>query len=173
MIKISCKCTSKYNSKRIDNIIKKLPKVVGLGVENAIQETQKYALHLKPGKDQGILFEMLNTDTNEIKGRVYTDTEVFPWAWFVEYGTGKYAELEHIGTSKTFIESGFEYWFIPVGKVSEALNYPIINIKGTLFYLAHGVPARPYMRPASFERRDQNVENVEKEISKMLQEVCR
>lgn len=174
MVKIRCKVKGLENlDKKLNTIINKLPQTTKQGIENAIKGTCEYALHLKKGKKEGILFEMVSTDTQEIKGRVYTDIETFPHSWFLEYGTGIWAEQPHIGTSKTFIESGFEYWFIPVNKVERPLHYPIITIKGSQFYLAHGVQSQPFMRPAEFERRDQNIDEVQKEIYKMLKEVCK
>lgn len=174
MVKIKCKIKGLDSlNKKLNTMIRKLPQTTAIGIENAIKGTCEYALHLKRGKNEGILFEMLNIGTKEIKGRVYTDTNTFPHSWFLEYGTGIWAEQPHIGTSKTFIESGFEYWFIPVNKVERTLHYPIINIKGSEFYLAHGMQSQPFMRPAGFERIDSNTEEVEKQIYKMLEEVCK
>lgn len=163
----------KNNYKNIQKIINNLPKTVEEGILEAVKNTCEYALSLKKGKKEGILFEIVETSSKEVKGRVYTDVNTFPHAWFLEYGTGKYAELPHIGTTKTFIESGYEYWFIPVAKVTGTLNYPIITIQGTQFYIAHGVQSEPYMRPAEFQRRDSNVEDVEKAIYNMLVQVTK
>ena len=49
---------------------------------------------------------------------------------------GQYAEQEHIGTTKHFVESGYTEWYIPVNKVGRKLNYPIITIKEQQFYVA-------------------------------------
>ena len=43
---------------------------------------------------------------------------------------GKYAEQEHVGTTKHFIESGYTEWFIPVNKVEKPLGFPKIEIQG-------------------------------------------
>lgn len=159
--------------RKLNTISKNLPVAVSNGVKEAIEKTCKYALHLKRGRDEGILFEMVDTDSKSIKGRVYTDVNKFPWAWFEHYGTGQYAQLPHIGTSKHFIESGYEEWFIPVGKVKESLNYPIIMIKGIQFYVAHGVRPNPFLQKAEFERRNDNLDVIQDKIYEMLKEVCK
>ena len=86
---------------------------------------------------------------------------------------GIYAQQPHIGTTKHFLETGFEEWYIPVTKIENPLNYPIKTIKGKQFYVAHSVKAKPFMRPAGFERREQNVKDVQKEIYKMIEKVCK
>ena len=48
---------------------------------------------------------MIETSTMKVKGRVYTDKEAMPYALFEHFGTGKFAEMDHIGTTKHFIES--------------------------------------------------------------------
>lgn len=50
---------------------------------------------------------------------------------------GEFAEEEHIGTTKHFLESGYTEWYIPVNKVDRSLNYPIKIINGQQFYIAH------------------------------------
>lgn len=86
---------------------------------------------------------------------------------------GIWAEQPHIGTTKHFIESGFNEWFIPVNKVQQRLKYPIIEIKGQQFYLAHSAQPKPFMRPAGFERREENVKEVQKEVLNMIESVCK
>lgn len=83
--------------------------------------------------------------TKEVKGRVYCDPSKFmtengqSYLWFEYFGTGQFAEQEHIGKTKHFIESGYTEWLIPK-KEGLNLNYPIITVKelsGRQFYLAH------------------------------------
>lgn len=85
----------------------------------------------------GILVEMVDMSSKEVKGRIYTDKDKFPWAMFEHYGTGDYRELPPIGTTKHFLETGGSQWFIPVSKVEKELHYPIIEINGMQFYIAH------------------------------------
>lgn len=61
-------------------------------------------------------------------------------------GLGQYAEQEHIGTTKHFIESGYVEWYIPVNKVGRKLNYPIVTIKEQQFYVAVRSKSEPFFR---------------------------
>ena len=78
----------------------------------------------------------------EVKGRVYADPSKFmadkeqSYLWFEYFGTGAFAEMEHIGNTEHFKQSGYKEWLIPV-KPDLNLNYKIITIKGVQFYLAH------------------------------------
>ena len=159
---------------KLKEMASRLPTTIEKSIEQVLKETCEYAIRLRRGnKSDGILFEMVNKDTKEIKGRIYTDQETFPYSWFEHFGTGEYAELEHIGQSKHFIESGYEEWFIPVNRVNRSLPYPIITIKGNQFYLAHGVKANPFMQRAAFEMRDTNLDTIQQGILDMFKEVCK
>lgn len=92
------------------------------------------------------------------------------YLFFEYFGTGQYAEQEHIGKTEHFIASGCTEWFIPVGKVEKALPYPVVNIQGMDFYIAHGVKANHFMGDAEFESRNENVEIVKKKLDEMLKE---
>lgn len=172
-IKLEVKGLDRLNTK-LNDIVRRLPSVVEKSIEQVLKETCEYAIRLRRGnKNDGILFEMVNTETKEIKGRIYTDQETFSYSWFEHFGTGEYAELEHIGQSKHFIESGYEEWFIPVNRVNRSLLYPIITINGNQFYLAHGVKANPFLQRASFEMRDTNLDTIQQGILNMFKEVCK
>lgn len=175
MIKFKCKIK---NINKLDNklqtISNKLAESVMEGVKKASENTCKYAIRLRRGnKNDGIEVEMFDIESGKIKSRIHTNQETFPYSWFEHYGTGRYAELPHIGTTKHFLESGYEQWFIPFEKVDRPLNYPIIEIQGSKFYLAHGVKPNPFLQKAEFERRFDNLEDIQKEIQKMLKEVCK
>lgn len=126
----------------------------------------------------GILVEMIDMSTKEVKGKVYADPSKFmsngvSYLFFEYFGTGANAEMEHIGKSKHFIESGYTEWFIPVSKVEKALPYTIVNIQGMDFYIAHGMKANHFMSDASFKSRNENAEIVKKKLDEMLMEVCK
>jgi len=99
--------------------------------------------------------------------------KAFPFFMFEHWGTGAYAEMEHIGTTTHFIESGYTEWFIPVSAVDRTLNYPIITINDSEFYLAHGVKSNHFMTDAEFQTRDKNIQRVEKNIKNLLKEACK
>ncbi len=83
---------------------------------------------------------------------------------------GQYAEQEHIGKTKHFIESGYTEWYIPVNKVGRPLNYPIITINGKQFYVAVGSKANHFINDAEFESRNENSEIARKRLNEMLKE---
>lgn len=173
-MKINCKVKTKYNYKRINTIIQKLPQTIEKSVEQILKETRACAIKLERGHhDDGILCELVDMTNNKVKGRVYTDQDKMPWSWFEHYGTGDYRELEPVGTTKHFLETGGSQWFIPVAKVEKKLGYPVIEINGTQFYVAHGVRANHFMSDAEFTTRETNIETVEKHINELLKEACK
>lgn len=179
-MKLDCQIKVKHNFKNIDAIIKKLPQFATERVEDILKNIQGYAIRLEKGHNSnGILVEMIDMSTNKIKGRVYADPTKFTtdngqsYLWFEYFGTGKFAEKEHIGKTSHFIESGYTEWFIPVNKVGRTLNYPIITIKGTQFYVATGSKANHFMSDAEFESRNENIETTKKKLKEMLNEVCK
>lgn len=130
-------------------------------------------------KDNGIIVEMIDMSTKEIKGRVYADPSKFmtengqSYLWFEYFGTGQHAEQNHIGKTRHFIESGYTEWYIPVNKVGRTLSYPIVTINNNLFYVAVGSKANHFIEDAEFESRNENVEIAKKKIDAMLKEVCK
>ena len=173
MIKIKIKNLDKLD-KKLKTISEKLVESATEGVKKASENTGNYAIRLRRGnKNDGIEVEMVNMENGKVKTRIHTNQDLFPYSWFEHYGTGRFAELEHVGTTKHFLETNYEQWFIPVSKVDRALNYPIIEIQGAKFYLAHGVKPNPFLQKAEFEKRMENLEEVKKEIKGMLEEVCR
>lgn len=175
MVKI--KCTVKGLNgldKKLNTIIKKLPSKIEKSVEEILKEIRTCAIKLEKGHhEDGIFCELVDVSNNKVKGRVYADIKAFPWFMFEHYGTGQYAEMEHVGKTEHFIKSGYTEWFIPVDKVEKTLNYPIITINGMEFYIAHGVQANHFMTDAEFETRDSNIETIEKNIYELLKEVCK
>lgn len=173
-IKLNCKVKVKHNFKKIDKITKELPKTIEQSVEDVLKNIQGYAVKLEKGHhEDGILMEMIDTSNMEIKGRVYTSKDKLPFAMFEHFGTGQFAEMEHIGTTKHFIESGYTQWFIPVNKVERALNYPIVTINDTQFYIAHGVQSNHFMTDAEFETREENKDIVINKLNEMFKEVIK
>lgn len=178
-IKLKCKIKAKYNFKKFKQIEKKLPQVIQQGIEEVLDNLQTEAIRIENGNNQeGIIIDRVDLSTKEIKGRIYADPSKFisngqSYLWFEYFGTGQFAEQEHVGTTKHFIETGFTEWYIPVNKVERKLNYPIVTIKGMQFYVATGAKANRFLEKAEFKTRDTNIETVEKRIYEMLQEVCK
>lgn len=179
-MKFDCKVKVKHNFKNINNIAKQLPQVAKEITEDILKNIRGYAIRLEKGhKEDGILVEMTDMSTKEVKGRVYADPSKFmtengqSYLWFEYFGTGEYAEQNHIGTTKHFIETGYTEWYIPVNKVGRSLNYPIITINEQQFYVAVGSKANHFMSDAEFESRNENIEITKKRLDEMLKEVCK
>ena len=150
---ISCDIKIKHNFKNINAIIQKLPQTAKIITEDILKNIQGYAVKLEKGhKEDGIIVEMIDMSTKEVKGRVYADSSKFmtengqSYLWFEYFGTGQYAEQEHIGKTKHFIESGYTEWYIPINKVGRTLNYPIVTISGKQFYVAVRSKSKSFFR---------------------------
>ena len=174
---ISFKCEIKGLNKlekKINKITKGLPQKVEESIEDILKSIQGCAIKLEKGhNEKGILIEMIETSNSKVKGRIYTDKETFSWAMFEHWGTGQYAEMEHVGTTKHFIDSGYTQWFIPVSKVKKALPYPIITIQDMQFYIAHGVQPNHFLTDAEFKTRQENKEIVKNKLQEFFKEVCK
>ena len=179
MISFDCKIRVKHNFKNINTITQKLPQVAKEITEDVLKNIRGYAIRLEKGhNEEGILVEMIDMSTKEVKGKVYADPSKFmsngvSYLFFEYFGTGSKAEMEHVGKTKHFIQSGYTEWFIPVGKVEKALPYPVVNIQGMDFYIAHGSKANHFMADAEFKSRNENAEIVKKKLDEMLKEVCK
>ena len=143
MINFDCKIKVKHNFKNTSAIARKLPQMAKEITEDVLNNIRGYAIRLERGHNEdGILVEMIDMSTKTVKGRVYCDPAKFmtengqSYLWFEYFGTGQFAEQEHIGKTKHFIESGYTEWYIPVSKVGRTLNYPIVTISEKQFYVA-------------------------------------
>ncbi|MEE0127898.1 MAG: hypothetical protein UE116_06385 [Clostridia bacterium] len=178
-IKLKCKIKAKHNFKKFEQMRKELPQAIQKGIEEVLDNLQTEAIRLEKGHNQeGIIIDRVDMSTREIKGRIYADPSKFmsneqSYLWFEYFGTGQYAEQEHIGITKHFLESGYTEWFIPVNKVDRSLGFPIIEIQGMQFYIAHGQEPNHFLQDAEFKTRDTNIETIEKHIYEMLREVCK
>lgn len=174
MIKLSAKVKVKHNYKKFNKISNMLPEILPDLTKDILKNIRGYAVKLEKGhNEEGILCELVDAQTNEVKGRVYTDKVAMPYALFEHFGTGSYAEMEHVGITKHFIESSFTEWFIPVSKAPKPLPYPIITIQDMQFYIAHGVKANHFMTDAEFQSREENITIADERVKKILEEACK
>lgn len=180
MIKLSYKINGLDKlEKKINTIVKELPKKIEKSVEEILKEMQITAIKMENGhNDEGIVFELVDVANNKVKGRVYADPNQFiangqSYLWFEYFGTGEFAEQDHVGKTKHFIESGYTEWYIPVNKVDRSLSYPITTIGNSQFYVAHGSKANHFLQDAEFETRDSNIQTVEKNLKQLFKEVCK
>lgn len=173
------KVNIKHKFKKIDNLINKLPQIVQESVEDILKNIQIDAIRLERGhNEEGILIEIVNVSTKEIKGRIYASSDKFianreSYLLYEYFGTGQMAEMEHVGTSKHFIESGYTEWYIPVKRVERDLHYPIKIINGKEFYVARGSKSNHFLENAEFKTREKNIKVIDAKIKEFLEEVCK
>ena len=113
MVSFKCKIKGLNNlNKKINKIIKELPQKIEESIEDILKNIQGYAIRLEKGhKKDGILVELIETSTMKSKGRVYAEPSKFmaengqSYLWFEYFGTGTFAEQDHIGRTKHFLES--------------------------------------------------------------------
>ena len=74
MINFNCNIKVKHNFKNIEAIIQKVPEMAKEITEDVLNSIRGYAIRLEKGhKENGILIEMIDMSTKEVKGRVYAD----------------------------------------------------------------------------------------------------
>lgn len=179
MINFNCNIKVKHNFKNIEAITQKIPEIAKEITEDVLNNIRGYAIRLEKGhNEEGILVEMVDMSTKEVKGRVYADPSKFmsngvSYLFFEYFGTGVNAEMEHVGKSKHFIESGYIEWYIPVNKVGRSLSYPIVTINNKQFYVAVGAKANHFLGDAEFKSRNESAEIIKEKLDQMLKEVCK
>lgn len=151
MLKCEVKIKS-YTKDFTKKLVKKLPNAM----EELMQHAKEVALSRKRGsKDEDLILFEIKVEGSKVKARLYTN---FDYAMFLEYGTGTKAQMPHIGTTKTFLESGYEYWFLPKevadSRGREFTQKEVININGKLFYMMFPQEAHPFMQPTAFDLED-------------------
>ena len=82
--------------------------------------------------------------------RIYNDVENESgqhYSLILEYGSGIYAEKEHIGKTDTFIATGYMYWYVPEEEAPELIEYPYERIEtseGVLYKVYGQTPKHIY-----------------------------
>lgn len=153
----------------LDIIAANLAAAASKGIDNAVENTQKEAISLKHRMTNGdgtLDKNIITGKIGELEGRVYTNHQALI---FVEYGTGikKDPDFPHIGTTKTFKESGYKFWFVPVDKVDKPIG-PLVRIGDSEYYMAFSQAAKPFMRTAAFNRRYNNIDDVKKAMDELI-----
>lgn len=52
------------------------------------------------------------------------------------------------------------------------MNYPIVTINNTLFYVATGAKPNHFLQDAEFKTRQENKETTKKKLEEFFKEVC-
>lgn len=154
--------------------MQKLEKRLIQAQKNTAKQIKEDVLNYAPSKSGEYAKSIKVSDTEIKNGVIHTDiytdlksTDGYFIGRMIENGTGIYALEPHIGKSKTFIESGFQYWYVPVDKVKRPIGKTII-IDGNEFYIAYAQPPKPHFKPALYENIRTNRENIKKAIKEAL-----
>lgn len=171
MIKIEMKGTERLEA-RIRKICADLPQAVEKGAMQAAEETRKIAVRLAHGSTlkNCIKAEIIETNTgNVIASRVFNDTSEVFWSSYVEFGTGLYVDNEGVTDAIKLKRAKEIPWYIHVSMVPESFakyGYPRVGD----FWVVSGMRPRPYLKPAGFERRHKNAQEVMTAIHQMIEE---
>ena len=172
-----------FDEKKLNSLYKKLNMMANKLVANTeasleviMKNTQKEALNNKIGsKDENKIPYTVEKEAQDVIGKLRTNMPLnngiyASYAPMIEFGTGKLGELAKLGKTKTFVESGYSYWYLPVEKAPRdfgASRKIMINDKE--FYIMYSQSPHPFMRPAGFYLRN----NASKLMSNSLREKLR
>ena len=151
----------------LEKLRQKLPEALKKGVSTAAEQTQKLAVQFAHGSAKdGIQIRVIDMGTFEVKAEIYTD---FPFAAFLEYGTGIHMEDNPLGHIPGSAGERGEPWFVHEDMADlSRYHFPVLDTPAGRFYLIRGTHAHPYMRPAAFQGRDESVKAVAEAIRGML-----
>lgn len=81
----------------------------------------------------------INEDSIEIYNDVQNESNQY-YSLILEYGSGLYAEKEHIGQTETFNATGYMYWYVPEDEAPNLFEYPYerIETENGVFYKVYG-----------------------------------
>lgn len=79
------------------------------------------------------------------------------YSLILEYGSGLYAEKEHIGKTDMFKSSGYMFWYVPEEEAPELIEYPYDRIEtesGVLYKVYGQTPKHIYEDAAKLVERN-------------------
>lgn len=105
-----------------------------------------------------------------IKTEIFTDLKSkdgYLIGRMIENGTGIYALEPHIGHTKTFHVSGYQYWYVPADEVDRPIGKAIL-IDGVEFYIAKAQKPKPHWKPVLEEDMELYRLNISKAVKEAL-----
>lgn len=122
--------------------------------------------------------EKLKTNSNYVKHNkyklikegiwLYNDVQTESGTYYsliLEYGSGTKAELNHIGTTDSFIKSGYTYWYVPESEAQNISDYNYSSYtteNGEVLYMVFGQEPKHIYTDAAKE--------IEKNVKSWLKE---
>lgn len=134
--------------------------------EKIMQDAKNYSP--KPNGEYASSIKVDNTEVTEqtIKTSVYTDMKSEDGHFIgrmIENGTGIYALEPHIGKTRTFFASDYQYWYVPTAKVKRPIGQTI-EINGSTYYVAKAQRPKPHFKPALYNNIQTYRENISKAV---------
>ena len=137
------------NSKQIkEYLAEKMISVINRLAEERLSYDENYISHNKYQLlENGIL---IYNDVTNSNGEYYS--------LILEYGSGLYAEKDHIGKTDTFKATGYMYWYVPEEYAPELFDYyPTTRIetsKGVIYKVFGQTPKHIYEDSAEIIERN-------------------
>lgn len=175
----------KVEIRGLDSLDRKLRGIAGgmtraaqTGTRKAAEDTAQIAMRLAPGKVRGaIRAEVLGRDGSVLSARVFNDTSLVPWSSYTEFGTGNYVDDEGVSEAIRLKRAKSVPWYIHVSMVPPSFaryGYPVVvGADGQKYYEVDGMHPKPYMQPAAFRNRDENVKTLAEALDDMIREAVR
>lgn len=168
---------------KMEEMAARLPEAAQEGCKKAADDTLPIAVRLAHGNllKSCIKAEIVTSPTGKfvdyggdgkvVAARVFNDTSELPWSSYVEFGTGFYVDNEGIPEAIILKRAKRIPWYIHVDMVPASFarfGYPRVGD----YWEVDGMKPRPYMKPAGFQRREDNRREVVDSIYDMIREVC-
>ena len=161
--------------KDIENFAKRLQQNLVKAQSETADIMKKSVQDKSPGKG-GEYYDSIKRSKTEnkngvIKTEIYTDlksNDGYFVGRMIENGTGIYALEPHIGHTKTFFESQYQYWYVPADEVTRPIGR-LIEINGEQFYIAKAQRPKPHWKPAF----DENIQEYRDKVKKAIQEAMK
>lgn len=167
--------------KKIGDLVEDLSKISNKVQKKLIETQQETAQKIKedvldnaPSKN-GKYANSIKVSKTEVKGEkiataIYTDLKSEDGYFIgrmIENGTGIYALEPHIGHTKTFFDSQYQYWYVPADKVDKPIGR-LIEIDGIEFYVAKAQMPKPHFKPALENNKELYKSNIKKAMEEVL-----
>lgn len=157
---------SKFEKSLKENLIKAQEETAEQMKKDVIEKlgfsSGKYVNSIQKGKTE--------IENDKIKTEIFTDLKSkdgYLIGRMIENGTGTYALEPHIGHTKTFYVSGYQYWYVPANEVDRPIGKTIL-IDGVEFYIAKAQKPKPHWKPVLEEDIELYKENIRKAIKEAL-----
>lgn len=156
----------KFEKRLKENLIKAQEETAEQMKKDVIEKlgfsSGKYVDSIKRGETE--------CQNDKIKTEIFTDLKSkdgYLIGRMIENGTGIYALEPHIGHTKTFHVSGYQYWYVPANEVDRPIG-KIVLIDGVEFYIAKAQKPKPHWKPVLEEDIELYKENIKKAIKEAL-----